>query len=290
MDFFKNIQKTISKTVKSTKKGINNNINALRGKIYREQVKAENKSTGLSFDETKNELQNILYSSGIGKILISFCEYIMYTLVCFEVIIFLGRESLNYKTVELLFQLGIIELFVGTGIGIICYIKNKRVPILIYTVTIASTYFLRLIDENTYYNVLNCVVSILAVFIDILIIRKFVKADGTSSIFEKLINLFKSDDYYKDESHTEIMIRCPKCGSICSKDDNFCVNCGEMIKFQRRAERNSKKSINNKITEKIKKTAKKINTADDLDKTNFIDKTAIMDNIEEKILNHDDEY
>lgn len=291
MEQINNIKKASYRLIRSIRKKIENNINALRGKIYREQVQAENKSKGLSGDDIKSELQYALYSNRFGKLIISFCEYILYALVFFEIVIFLGRESLDYRMVELFFELGIIELFLGVVIGSVCYIKNKRFSLFIYALTVACTYFLRLTDEHTYYNVLNIVVSLSSVLLDILIIRKFIKSNGTSNAFDKFNNIFKSNDTYEDTGHTEIMIRCPKCANICNKDDNFCVNCGETIKFQRRAERNSKKSINDKITSNIKKSSKNIENNDELCKTSFIDRTSIMDNIEEKIIKHtDDEY
>ncbi|HCW52922.1 MAG TPA: hypothetical protein DG753_04095 [Clostridium sp.] len=214
MNHIKIIKEATEKIIKKFKKGINNNINSVRGKIYKAQVEAENKASGLSIKDIKHELQFNLYSNEVGKFLISFCEYIMYILACCGIIIFLYGQSTDYNVASLCIQLGMIQIFIALIIGGICYIKNKPIPMLVYTVITAVTYFLRLIGHS-YYNIINVFVSVCMSIAAVCIIRSIIKSKGSKGITEILSGLFGSDDEYSEEvSRTEIMIRCPKCGNI----------------------------------------------------------------------------
>lgn len=279
MNYIKKTKEATEKIIKKVEKGINNNINSVRGKIYKAQVEAENKASGLSIKDIKHELQFNLYSNELGKFLISFCEYIMYILAFCGIITFLYGQSTDYKVVNLSLQLGLIQIFIASVIGGICYIKNKPLPILVYTVITAITYFLRLTDRS-YYNIINVFVSVCMSIGAVCIIKSIIKSKGLKGITGIFNGLFSADDEYSEKiSRTEIMIRCPKCGKICSKDDNYCVHCGEMIRLQRRVERNSKKKTTEKASSKLKKLSKKAMNA----KNN---KTTVMKDIEKKIINN----
>lgn len=278
------IQKTAVKIAEGIKKYINNKINEVKGKISRDQDECESKAKGMSLNEIKTELQCILYSNQPGRFLISFCEYIMYSLAGIEIITFLGRNSTDYKIVNLCFEAGILEVFIAAIIGIICFIKNKQMPILIYTIAATVTYFLRM-TEHSLYNVLNLGLLALMLIIDIYFIRKFIKSDETAG------SMFKNNKGYEKETHTEIMIRCPKCGNICSREDKFCVECGENLDTKRNSYKNTTKSEDRKASRTTKKSSKVSDDDFEIDKTQYIDRTVIMDNIEEKIIKHtDDQY
>ena len=284
MSDIKKIKDTEAKIVKGIKKSIKNKINLVKGKIYKAQVEAENKASGLSMNDIRNELQFNLYSTPVGKFLISFCQYIMYILVCCEIILFFFRESTDNIVVNLCMQLGVVELFGAAIIGCICYIKNRPVPIIAYTIITAITYFLRL-TEHSNYNIINIFISACMSIITVCIIREIIKSKETKGIKAILSGLVSDDEEYSQEvGRTAIMMRCPKCGTVCAKDDNFCVHCGEMIRLQTRVERNSKKSVNNKATKIIKKSIKKANNAINSGKNNANDNTIIMKDIEKKII------
>lgn len=277
MNDIKKTKEATEKIIKKVEKGINNNINSVKGKIYKAQVEAENRANGLSIKDIKHELQFNLYSNELGKFLISFCEYIMYILACCGIVTFLYGQSTDYNVASLCLQLGMIQIFLALIVGGICYIKNKPIPMLIYTIVTAVTYFLRL-TEHSYYNIINVFVSVCMSIAAVCIIRGMIKSKESKGITGIFSGLFGTDDEYSEEiSRTEIMIKCPKCGKICSKDDNFCVHCGEMIRLQRRVERNSKKKNTNKASGKIKKLSKKAKKANNNNNT-------VMKDIEEKII------
>ena len=290
-----NIQKTAAKIAENINSKINKNINDVKMRMAREQAECEFKSKGSSLDEIKNELQCILYSKRTGKFLISFCEYIMFALACLEITLFIGRTSTDYRIVNACFEAGIIEIFIAAIIGIICFIKNKHVPILIYTIPATVTYFLRL-TEHSYYNMLNFGVLVLMLIMDICIVRTFINSNETTGIKEALRNLFKSNREYEDRTQADMM-RCPKCGHICTGGSNFCGQCGEKLNFKGNSYFNNNddiKSEDNKASaeyknedkDKFRKSSGREGDTVIIDKTEIIDKTVVMDDIEEKILRH----
>lgn len=290
------IQKTAAKIAQNINSKINNKINDVKMKMAREQTECELTSKGLSLDEIKNEFKCIIYSSKIGQKLIAFCEYIMFALAGMEILTFIGRTSTDYKIVNACFEAGILEIFIAAIIGMICFIKNKHVPILAYTIAATVTYFLRM-TEHSYYNALNLGILILMIIMDICIVRTFIKSDEKTGIKETLSNLFKSSNEYEDRTAADMM-RCPKCGHICTDESNFCGQCGEKLNFKGNSHYNDNnynvKSEDNKASAEYKKEDKNkfrkssVRTDDTviMDKTEIIDKTVIMDDIEQKILKH----
>lgn len=279
-----NIQKTIAKLGENLKTAKNNKINQVKKRITAEKINAENKSKGLSISELKNELQCIMYSNKIGKYLISFCEYMMYTLAGLEMITFFGQSSRDYGIADGFFELSILELLLAITIGIICSIKERHAPVLTYTVTATFTYFFKL-SEGSDYNIINLVILLSTIFIDIYIIRKHIKEDKKLRIGEKLSNLFKSKNNkeYEDRTQIDIMIRCKKCGNICSQKDNFCVKCGGKLDSKENSHSNS-------IKEERKDNSRKNNKEEEReDYTVKLDKNDIMNNIQEKIIKQTDD-
>lgn len=279
-----NIQKTIAELGKNLKTAKNNKINQVKKRITSEKINAENKSKGLSISELKNELQCIMYSNKIGKYLISFCEYIMYTLAGLEIITFFGQSSRDYGIADGFFELSILELLSAITIGIICSIKGSQASVLIYTVTATFTYFFRL-SEGSDYKIINLAILLSAIFIDIYIIKKYIKGDKKIRIKQKSCNLFKNKNNreYEDKTQIDTMIRCKKCGNICLQKDNFCVNCGRKL--------DSKENSNsNSIKEQRKDNSIKNNKEKEReDYTVKLNKNDIMNNIQEKIIKQTDD-
>ncbi|MDO5516560.1 MAG: zinc ribbon domain-containing protein, partial [Clostridium sp.] len=266
------IQKTASKIAGKVAETINNKSDELKERTAREQAECEYKAKGLSLDEIKNELQYNLYSSDIGKFLVSFCEYIMYVLICIEMITFYGHYSGDYRVVNSSFEAGILEIFIAIFIGIICIIKNKKVPVLIYTLAVSVTYFLRL-TERSYYNVLNLGILVLMLSIGIYIIRRFIKSKRTEDDDDNMDSMFENDKYYEDRTQIDTLIRCKKCGNICTKGDKFCGECGEDLNSKEKPYKKNVKSEDDKSSSRSKKSSRKIEDTFDIDKTEFIDRT-----------------